>query len=275
MTTQAENKVTAQFNAGITGAPDVETTANFRITFDCIFGICLDAGESITGHKLQRVITDNALSTIRAYSLLGDAHRVIDKIEMVDFYASNDGKKKIPIPSHFRASWVDSRGLDAETLVEITSLFDRTLWEKLQKQHDVSCEQLHEFLYDACQAFQEIHAQTDWEEHGDYWGAVEKYVQKINAVAADEPNWIDWDVKELTRIGTSPTCEGCNDTGIRPDATPHAGEPPEGFTVIERCDACDKYPDDLAAAQAWGDEARWQEGNGTMQAIAKPRAKKP
>ena len=54
----------------------------------------------------------------------------------------------------------------------------------------------------------------------------------------------------------------------------HAGPPPEGFVIVERCDACDKYPDDLAAAQAWGTDARWQEGNGTSQAIAKPRTEK-
>ena len=71
-------------------------------------------------------------------------------------------------------------------------------------------------------------------------------------------------------------CEGCDGSGIRPWSNMqlpagHAGPPPEGFVIVERCDTCDKFKDDLAAAQAWGDEARWQEGNGTSQAIAKPR----
>ena len=66
-------------------------------------------------------------------------------------------------------------------------------------------------------------------------------------------------------------CDGCDGSGIRPDATPHAGPPPEGFVVIEKCDTCDKFADDLAAAQTWGTDARWQEGNGTMNAIARPK----
>ena len=70
-------------------------------------------------------------------------------------------------------------------------------------------------------------------------------------------------------------CEGCDGSGIRPDATPHAGSPPEGFVVIERCDTCQQHPDDLAAAAAWGTDARWQEGNGTLNAIAKPKAAPP
>jgi len=73
-------------------------------------------------------------------------------------------------------------------------------------------------------------------------------------------------------------CEGCDGSGVRPNATQHAGPPPVGYTVIERCDTCMKYADDLEAAKAWGDDARWQNGDdiskGTIggdQAIARPR----
>ena len=73
-------------------------------------------------------------------------------------------------------------------------------------------------------------------------------------------------------------CEGCDGSGVRPYANmdhPHAGPPPEGFVIVEKCDTCDKYPDDLTAAQAWGTNARWQDGNGTSQAIAKPKPPGP
>src|ERR1035437_1840380 len=74
-------------------------------------------------------------------------------------------------------------------------------------------------------------------------------------------------------------CDGCDGSGIRPWSNMqlhagHAGPPSEGFVIVEKCDTCDKYPDDLAAAQAWGDEARWQDGNGTSQAIARPKGEK-
>ena len=104
---------------------------------------------------------------------------------------------------------------------------------------------------------------------------MEAYVEKINTKAAEDPNWIDWDIKAFKQIHNAAKCNSCGDTGIRPDSTTHAGPLPEGFVAVERCDSCDRYADDLEAAKAWGDEARWQEGNGTMQAIAKPRAKTP
>jgi hypothetical protein len=70
-------------------------------------------------------------------------------------------------------------------------------------------------------------------------------------------------------------CEGCdNETpGIRPHSNGdhgHAGDPPPGFVIVEKCDTCDKYPDDLEAAKAYGTGAQWQNGNGTVQAICRP-----
>jgi hypothetical protein len=75
------------------------------------------------------------------------------------------------------------------------------------------------------------------------------------------------------------SCDGCDGSGIRPDSNmpngrPDVGPPPAGYTIIERCDACDKYQDDLFAAQAWGDDAHWQNGDQPGkpdQAIARPR----
>ena len=73
-------------------------------------------------------------------------------------------------------------------------------------------------------------------------------------------------------------CEGGDGSGIRPYTNvdrPHAGPPPEGYVIVEKCDTCGKYPDDLSAAQAWGTDARWQDGNGNSQAIAKPKPPGP
>lgn len=74
---------------------------------------------------------------------------------------------------------------------------------------------------------------------------------------------------------TSHTCEVCDKQtpGILPYIATdghHAGPPPDGFIVVQRCDACTRYSDDLAAASAWGTDARWQEGNDTAQAICRP-----
>jgi len=53
-------------------------------------------------------------------------------------------------------------------------------------------------------------------------------------------------------------CEGCDGSGIRAPAHPSCYVPlPHGFSVIERCDSCEVYPDDLAAARAIADDCRW------------------
>jgi hypothetical protein len=55
------------------------------------------------------------------------------------------------------------------------------------------------------------------------------------------------------RAADDEQCDGCdNNCGIRPDSTPHSGQLPAGFVAVERCDICQKYPDDHAAAVAWG-----------------------
>jgi hypothetical protein len=179
------------------------------------------------------------------------------------------------------APWVRTRGLDAETLLEVVTLFDMDLWTKTAEKEELSCTALHEFLFTACSSFQEIHAQTDWSDHGDFWGAVESYMRAVNAAAAKDEDWISWKVEDFKRVLPAPLCEGCDGSGVRPwanqsadmkNCAPHAGPPPEGHVIVERCDTCNTYPDDLEAAKAWGDDAQWQKGNGTAQAIARPRA---
>lgn len=69
-------------------------------------------------------------------------------------------------------------------------------------------------------------------------------------------------------------CEGCDGNGIRPRT--NNGKmiaPPDGFVIVERCDSCGKYPDDLAAAKAWGTSAIWQAADHDwtcIQAICRP-----
>lgn len=60
--------------------------------------------------------------------------------------------------------------------------------------------------------------------------------------------------------GTS--CEGCDGSGIRCPATPSCQlreADLAGWTIIERCDTCERYPDDLSAGAALFREVRWIE----------------
>ncbi len=61
-------------------------------------------------------------------------------------------------------------------------------------------------------------------------------------------------------------CDGCDGSGIRPDSTQHGGPVPDGFVAVERCDTCQRFDDDLAAAKAWGTDASEFQN----MAIAKP-----
>jgi hypothetical protein len=55
-----------------------------------------------------------------------------------------------------------------------------------------------------------------------------------------------------------PACEGCDGSGIRDPSTPSCSmHLPEGWHVLERCDACQRFTSDLdAARQRYGDRLR-------------------
>jgi hypothetical protein len=54
------------------------------------------------------------------------------------------------------------------------------------------------------------------------------------------------------------SCPGCSGNGIRSPATPSCRLPRlKGWTVVERCDTCQRYPDDLAAAAALFRKVKW------------------
>jgi hypothetical protein len=58
----------------------------------------------------------------------------------------------------------------------------------------------------------------------------------------------------------SDACEGCDGSGIRCPAGPSCYFPTEsldGWTIVERCDLCEKYDDDLSAASKVFREVRW------------------
>lgn len=53
-------------------------------------------------------------------------------------------------------------------------------------------------------------------------------------------------------------CPGCPGNGIRCPATPSCRLPRlQGWTVVERCDTCERYPNDLAAAAALFRTVKW------------------
>lgn len=67
-------------------------------------------------------------------------------------------------------------------------------------------------------------------------------------------------------------CRGCAHSpvpGVRPDAGDDESPPP-GFVIVERCDECEAYPDDLAAAAAYGADARWVEDGESVYAVCRP-----
>lgn len=53
-------------------------------------------------------------------------------------------------------------------------------------------------------------------------------------------------------------CEGCNGSGVRAPATPSCvlDLPSPAWVVVERCDTCMRYEDDLEAAQAYFAQTR-------------------
>lgn len=54
-------------------------------------------------------------------------------------------------------------------------------------------------------------------------------------------------------------CAGCDGSGIRAPAEPLCALPLGGpdWIVVERCDHCERYTDDLAAAQHVSTDASW------------------
>jgi hypothetical protein len=54
-------------------------------------------------------------------------------------------------------------------------------------------------------------------------------------------------------------CEGCDGSGVRCPAEPSCAIPelPPGWVVVERCDYCERYPNDLAAAEVVCTDAKW------------------
>ncbi len=54
-------------------------------------------------------------------------------------------------------------------------------------------------------------------------------------------------------------CEGCDGSGVRIPAEPSCLLPvlPEDWCVVERCDCCEKYSNDLAAGLAFSKNGEW------------------
>lgn len=69
-------------------------------------------------------------------------------------------------------------------------------------------------------------------------------------------------------------CEGCDGSGVRAPASPSCEiEMPSGWIVVERCDACEQYPDDLEAALSLFREATWVDcRSGSGHVIANPQS---
>ncbi len=69
--------------------------------------------------------------------------------------------------------------------------------------------------------------------------------------------------------------EGCDGSGIRFPAGPTCAmyDLPTGWVFVERCDYCERYPDDLAAAEMLCEEAVWVRCKaGGFHAVGRPAA---
>ena len=54
------------------------------------------------------------------------------------------------------------------------------------------------------------------------------------------------------------SCEGCFGNGVRDEATPTCVvELPIGWRVVERCDTCERFSNDLAASLSVATRAKW------------------
>lgn len=82
------------------------------------------------------------------------------------------------------------------------------------------------------------------------FGEAERYAMDNRLVMiSNEYEWVDSDVESnWTARGE---CEGCDGSGIR-DHADYGEIPPDGYHFIERCDVCEQYATDLAAASGAG-----------------------
>ena len=88
-------------------------------------------------------------------------------------------------------------------------------------------------------------------------------------------NMVNGDLPDDPSDEFSETCEGCDGSGIRCPAEPSCPLPqmPAGWVVVERCDYCEKYEDDLAAAAVVCDEAIWLRcESGGCHAVGRPKS---
>jgi hypothetical protein len=72
-------------------------------------------------------------------------------------------------------------------------------------------------------------------------------------------------------------CEGCDGRGVRAPASPSCKiDAARGrWTVVERCDTCERFADDLAAAHSLFRIAGWFEcRNGALHALANVRTRR-
>jgi hypothetical protein len=57
---------------------------------------------------------------------------------------------------------------------------------------------------------------------------------------------------------TGTKCDGCGGSGIRVPAVPSCRiSLSQNQTIVERCDSCERFPDDLAAARTLYADAMW------------------
>jgi len=82
---------------------------------------------------------------------------------------------------HNQPQWVRTRGLDAETVLEIATGLPARFWKYFlgADGEGTDHQAATEYLLERVAEFQQLHRHTNWDEHGDYWGAVDAWCTKI------------------------------------------------------------------------------------------------
>ena len=82
---------------------------------------------------------------------------------------------------HNQPQWVRTHGLDAETVLEIATGLPARFWKYFMGEDGEGTDHraATDHLLERVREFQQVHFHTNWDVHGDYWGAVDAWCTKI------------------------------------------------------------------------------------------------
>lgn len=94
-------------------------------------------------------------------------------------------------------AWVKTRDLDAETVLLIAQEITPDLWTTRGPNDTI--QHFYDFVLECVAAFQIIHAQTDWDESGDYWGEQEHFCELVKQLFEQDQHMINWPAAKIAK----------------------------------------------------------------------------